>query len=239
MISTESISVVSDFHFYLSDEIISLYGGQGYKSNRKIINQWIILDDSTQIIKYIPQLGLAPFHQDLNGLIGFVYVDNEAGISCKILFQCDILKEQNLSTLPFYPIEHVGITLRYSVIEILNYLVLSDNERRQYNLPEYPDWIYFYQSSDIAKVRSCTSIDRFRAISHFDDLQVIAYSSILKKVELLWVRMKAFNDKTGHFQGILNSEPYDDFGIHKGEEVLVGRTPGEKDWALQIQINEN
>lgn len=95
----------------------------------------------------------------------------------------------------------------------------------------------YYRASDpVETSRSFTFLDSLRHENFIDDILVLFYKETLQP-EGCWVRIKNIVDlhREEHaFVGILLNEPNQDFGCHRGEEILFFTLKNSKNQTMCI-----
>lgn len=74
-----------------------------------------------------------------------------------------------------------------------------------------------YGNEDLDLIRSIADIDVYRDDTFFDDVQVVLAGDDLKP-EIVWIKTEKILDDD-LFAGVLLNEPYEDFGVHRGDAV--------------------
>lgn len=154
-----------------------------------------------------------PGYEQANCVLGFGYIDREAGLTVEIL-SCGHFSEDN--QYHFYkPNNQVRTHVRIAAVENIQFSILSEDavptklyEDKLSVLDEYS------AGDDIENTRSMTFLDASRDDYNIDDVLVHLIKP-LHKVEACWVRIESL--KANKIVGKLLNEPFQNLGIHKGE----------------------
>lgn len=187
-------------------------------SDREMIHRWAIVGRNPGIDYLLDRKGLKG--HDVNGGIGYIYVDHHQGISLRIHALCHIQP----GTLPDIVInfEDHGedLILRYD--EIGPFALLSNEDANTLSFLEEQRWHIYYESESLRKIRDRVDLDKFRAPGYFDDVYVVLVSHDPDHVpEVVWVRLEEMTDDGTRFRGIMLNEPDGGFGVHEGEMIVV------------------
>lgn len=172
--------------------------------------------------------------EELNGLIGYCYIDYTEGIS----FQpCAAISSGGdwlqLRDLPNYETMYV---FRFRDNDISNTYKQGDRVMELHNIPEdallmnpedlnmdmsmFDKFIerfeHYKPSEDVTHIRELRHLDRFRNELYPDDVQVLLYREG-KDIEQVWVRTMFLGEHT--MFGKLLNEPYGDLDFHEGEII--------------------
>lgn len=205
---------------------------------RMIINQWVSFQDEWGILSSISQFkdleNIPDFRRVKNiPLLGYVYVDHDAGISLKVegLYFTPGEQPPDCDTVSRFLRDSVSLKFRYDLIRMLDLSILENDERIRLSLPVSPEWIQLYENPKLNTARDCTAIDYLRAEGFFDDVYaVIMHSgtseghtgtSDTPKPEIVWVRLLEYSKEDRQFRGILLNQPLHEIGIQKNDIVFL------------------
>ncbi|MGN0384374.1 MAG: hypothetical protein ACI4EX_00630 [Lachnospiraceae bacterium] len=198
---------------------------------RDITDRIIIVLNKEIIVR---SFGNTSVTKNLNGLIGYCYIDYTEGISFQpcaaVSAGEDWLK---LKDLPNYETMYV---YRFRDNEISNSYRQGEKTMELYNIPEdalimYPEnlnmdmsmfdafierFTHYAPSEEVAHIRELKHLDPFRNDLYPDDLRVLLYREG-KDIEQVWVRTMFLSEHT--MFGKLLNEPYGDLDFHKGEII--------------------
>lgn len=198
-------------------------------TQRMIINQWVSFQDELGILKSIPRLDGLKEMPDLQRvkdvpLLGYVYVDHDAGISLKVegFYLSAPEPDPKIETISKFVRDSVSLKFRFDVIRMRDIHILDEHERNRLSLPISPDWLQFYESPEMKVIRNNESLDRCRAEGFFDDVfAIIPSKGILNDEEagntpeIVWVRLESYSDRDDVFKGILLNQPNQGSGLNK------------------------
>ena len=216
-----------------------------------VVNQWVSFQDDLGILTSISQfknLTDVPDFQNVKGIpvLGYVYVDHDAGISLKVegLFRPETEPDPEIETISKFVRDSVSLKFRYDVIRLLDLHVLHDEERNRLSLPDSPDWLRFYESPELNDVRRNVSLDRCRAEGFFDDVFAIIPSKGIFSTrsedetghnpEIVWVRLESYSDEEDLFRGILLNQPNQDSGMNKNDVVTLSPIQSKGEMVLLV-----
>ncbi len=195
-------------------------------SDREIVSRWAIFENDPAIDRILAGRGLVP--SEGNGVIGYIYVDHEMGISFRIHALCRIEPGKIPQIVVNFQDHGEDCIIRYD--EFGEYRLLSNNEAnsisladdQRYNLFEDQRWFIYYDPEKLHEIRNRVDLDRFRAAGYFDDVSVILLARDQERIpEVVWVRLEELSADGKSFQGILLNEPDMDFGVHEGDMLTV------------------
>jgi len=213
-----------------------------------IINQWVSFQDDLGILELIPRLKSIkdiPDFQDFKDvpLLGYVYIDHDAGISLKVegFYLSSPEPDPKIETISKFVRDSVSLKFRFDVIRMLDIHILDEHERNRLSLPVSPDWLQFYESPELNVVRNNASLDRYRAEGFFDDVfAIIPSKGILfnegagDTPEIVWVRLESYSDREDLFKGILLNQPNQGSGLNKNDEVMLFPLKFNGEMILQV-----
>ncbi len=207
-------------------------------TERMVVNQWISFPDTLGILNALPNfmsLNDVPDLQKTKDIpvLGYVYVDHDAGISLKVegLSFDEGEPAPEMESVSRFIRDSVSLKFRFAVIQMLDLTILDKDERNRLSLAEHPDWLQFYESPELKATRNCSAIDNLRAEGYFDDVHAILPATIIIDVqsdkpitltpEIVWVRLKDYSEATKQFSGILLNQPHQEFGVKKNDVVSL------------------
>jgi len=189
-------------------------------TDRDIINQWVfgkIFDGLKESL--LVEMGLE--NSDINGYIGFCYMDDSMGISCRMHSLCKKEKGKKPHIVVNLHDALKDIVLRYDCLEVIE--ILPQKQVKSLGLEEKSAWVeQFYESSVLVPIREREDLDQFRAPGFFDDVEaILAPKNLEGPSEKIWVRLRGITDNENMFRGVLLNQPYGDFGVNEGDSVTV------------------
>ena len=197
-------------------------------TDRILVYSWVFVSDfrpySEALHKKVDEI---PSTAD--SAVGYIYIDHEAGISLKIEYLCrNLVSLGNEESL--IPLEKlISLRFRYNTLKTVSLKLLSIESIQRLGLAPAPDWVRHYDSPDLRIIREFTWLDPFRAPGFFDDVMAILPGQDKDVPEIVWVRLFRYFPDTNQFHGILLTEPFRDYGIHRNDIInvqTVGK-PGE------------
>jgi hypothetical protein len=222
-------------------------------TQRMVIYQWVCFPDELGVLRSLPgfrNLKDIPNFEEAKDLplLGYVYVDHEAGISLKVegLFFQESEQAAEMKKISEFIRDSVSLKFRYDVIQLLDLHILNDDERERLSLPDHPDWLQFYESPELNITREDASIDHLRAEGFFDDVQAVIPPKVIIHTgsdnptlfapEFVWIRLASYSDVDKQFKGFLLNQPHQEFGMNKGEMVLL--SPMKSDGNLLLIVKK-
>lgn len=194
----------------------------GYKSFREVYHKLAIVLDNGFCATMLNtmQEKIIPDGIELNSALVYGYIDKICGFSYKVL---GLTYYEDGDYTLVWPNEEVGLTVRgenfhnFAIIPIEN-KALEKRYSRDINLTNE-----CYSNDKDEKLRSFTELDKFRHYDFPDDVLVILFRNG-KQPEQIWVRVTEFvgkgEEEALFFKGNLLNEPYEDYGVHSGDEVV-------------------
>jgi hypothetical protein len=207
-------------------------------SPRMVIYRWVCFQDHQGILKAIPGLKSIKDVPDLQKakdipLLGYIYVDHDAGISLKVegLYAGENERSEDVEKISAFLRDSVSLKFRYDLVKLLDLRILSPDERDGVSLPDQPDWLHFYGSPELNAIRENQSIDPLRADGYFDDVQAILPPMEVRSTdsdesagfvpEIIWVRLESYSDSDDRFKGVLLNQPFHESGVNKNDMVTL------------------
>jgi len=177
-------------------------------TQRMIVNQWVSFLDELGVLKSIPRLNgvkeMPDFEQVKDvPLLGYVYVDHDAGISLKVegLYQSAGVHDPEIETISKFIRDSVSLKFRFDIIRMIDFNILDDKERNRLSLPVSPDWLRFYESPELNVVRNNVLLDRCREFEFSTYVfaiipsKRIPYDKVAGNTpEIVWVRLERYSD---------------------------------------------
>lgn len=161
-------------------------------------------------------LGDYPRIEEADYYLGYGYIDHEAGVTIEVLALAKVGEEVEI--FDANP-NHASTKIRIGELTDTPMIIVNDGDGRIRNeFAEILDIIDegYTQNDMIEESREYDFLDEFRDERYIDDVRVILYKENLKPEEV-WVRIEGTKDHT--IVGTLIVEPYQDYGVHKGDEV--------------------
>lgn len=208
---------------------------------RDIVDKMIIIISKDIITK---AFGTGNNTEELNGLIGYCYIDYTEGISFQPCAAISCGEDWlQLMDLPNYDIMYV---FRFRDDVISSTYKLGDGVMELHNIPEdtllmnpedldmdmsmfnqfIENFEHYKPSEEVAYIRELRYLDKFRHKLYPDDVQVLLHRNG-KDIEQVWVRTM-FSEENTMFGELLN-EPYGDLDFHKGEIIEFQMVQSDED----------
>ncbi len=163
-----------------------------------------------------------PKSNQADGILTYGYCDNSAGFTLEIL----ALAKNDDSGTVFDDISNdERFVLRFGAVanDVFQYVDDSDGilaERYKEKINDIHT--YYHASNSVETSRSFAFLDPLRHENFIDDILVLFYKETLQP-EGCWVRIKDIVDLHSEehaFVGTLLNEPNQEFGCHRGQEIL-------------------
>ena len=156
------------------------------------------------------------FPKESDSILTWCYFDHECGITFEFL--CPF----NLKENKYYEIKNKDFSMKWRKGAVNEYemeIILRDVLKSK----KLWDYIFFivenYENNDdLNETRQVKDIDHLREKDYPDDIMITLYKENLNP-ETLWVRLLTFNN--GNFNGKLQNEPFQNFGIHLGDIIEI------------------
>lgn len=185
-------------------------------SFRDEVDRWVLLRDGEGLLAS----ELERFGAPGPCAIGFVYIDHEMGISCRVTAFCAADEYGHGIRCNGAPSHHgAALILRYEVLQRLGVMPLHPAERRRLRLLRKPNWWKHYHEPAMQSVRGYRYLDPLRAPGYPDDIQFIIQDSDEHSAELVWGRVLADGGCYSFICTLLSQPHYWDYTI--GDVVLV------------------
>ena len=161
-----------------------------------------------------------PGIEEADSYLGYGYIDHTAGVTVEVL----ALAKAGDKIEFFEPYtEQAMMKVRMEELKDTPFVILPDPDGQiRANYKEKLDIIdEGYQcSEELQEARNLDFLDESRHPVFIDDVAVVLYKEGLQ-LERVWVRMEGIRKREGGacFVGNLIVEPYQDYGVHDGDEV--------------------
>ena len=161
-----------------------------------------------------------------NGYLAYGYIDHECGLSLHVLAAARASKN---GIKYFEPANDLMSVIRIGAVEDDPFRFEPDEDgslSKQYGERVSLVNENYYAGEDIETTRSLTFLDASRHEYYIDDVLV----HLLKegnRPDGCWARIIGLQDHV--FIGKLLNEPYQDFGVHKGEDIAFVVTKNDED----------
>lgn len=151
-----------------------------------------------------------------NGILTYGYYDRDAGLTLEVLATAQVEGEHASFEKTAMNIHSF---LRIEDVAEDDFLYFADEDGRlAARYAKKIETLHPYDADEaIEKTREMTFLDGCRHEIFIDDIKVFLVKEGLEP-EVCWVRMSGLGEH--FFLGILRNEPAQDFGCHKGEEVV-------------------
>lgn len=185
-------------------------------TDREIIDQWVLARFEAEELARLFGDG----HEEMNSVIGFIYVDSSCGMTLNVEFGG--VADGEVFRPFFRPADFKQrFFVRYSLFAKKEMRLLSQEEKAGLKLPDYPDWLsIYYDDEEKMEMRSLTWLDQVRAPGFPDDIKCLVYDEKTKNGEWVWARLLHQYADCRFICRLLN-EPFKDFGVHKDDTISV------------------
>lgn len=185
-------------------------------TDREIIDKWVLAHFETKELARLFGEG----YEEMNAVIGFIYVDSSCGMTLNVEFG-GIAAGDGFQPI-FRPINFKQrFFVRYSLFAKKEMRLLTQEEKAELKLPEYPDWLsIYYDDEEKEEMRSLIWLDQVRAPGFPDDIKCLVYDEKTKNGEWVWATLIHQYADYRFICRLLN-EPFKEFGVHKGDTISV------------------
>lgn len=175
-----------------------------------LADQWVKITGISQPIKKV----LPEFETE--NVIGYVYIDHEAGVTLDIikLFEIqgeEIVFQESPADKNIRVICRLNGILQSDQIDIL-----SEELIEKYQL-EKPEYLHIYERKDLEVFRQIEDFHPFRAEGYPDDLQILLPPTETLQPELIWGRVEKFEN--GKLTCQILNQPRQNFGVKLNDLV--------------------
>lgn len=164
-----------------------------------------------------------------DGFLAYGYIDEEAGLSFKVLSSANI--RNNKLSRGLFNEEHEFI-IRVGGLKGCEYLDLKYCDVNTSDFDEYINEInetYKCSSKQTEEMRNFEFLDSARHPYYPDDIKVVLFSEQLEP-EVVWVKCWVFTENK--LYGKLLNEPNQDFGVHLTN--IIGFAPVKGDFGIMF-----
>lgn len=190
------------------------------------IETWILIQNLN------PQLAeiAAEFDEVSDCIIGYLYVDHEAGTTADLYGFCEMDDQDNLSlTTQLIEDAEQRIIVRYESMLDTSITALSHEQLTAFELPITPFWLTFYSAPEYDMTRSIRDLDPIRFPGFPDDIQFYLFDNDRPDldVEIIFGRLEQQLEPPEFFMVELLNQPFSDYGVNVGDQVVVQLTEYE------------
>ncbi len=194
----------------------------GRAAIEELLDRWVLLFPAAAARLGDALPGPAGTH-----LVGFLYVDLQAGISLHVLGTATVAAGGAV-TLAGRVADRSRLILRHGVFQSLTPQALTASQREALGLAEVPDWLESYRRPETAPIRRLAWLDPLRCPGYPDDIRFrLARRGM--QAEVVWgTAWRLAGEDADGFTLIeceLLNEPNQDWGVHAGDRVLVRARP--------------
>jgi len=191
-------------------------------SFRDEVDRWVLIRDGEGLLTS----ELRHFGAPGPCAIGFVYIDHEMGISCRVTAFCTADDYGHDIQINGAPSDRgTALIFRHDILRRLEVTRLHPAERQRLRLLRTPNWLRHYRNPAMETVRRYRYLDPLRAPGYPDDIQFIIQDSDGLPPELVWGRLLV-DGGAGSFICTLLSQPHQaDYAPGDTVLVQVDRTP--------------
>lgn len=210
----------------------------GYKSFRDVYHKLaIVLDngycfDTFQMMEQSSKQKVVPKGIQVNSALVYGYIDKMCGFSYKVL---GLTYYEDGDYTLIWANDEVGLTVRGKCFKSFELIPIENKALNKRYTTEIEITNAGYSDENDKFLRSITYLDKFRHYDCPDDVLAVLYLQGMKP-ERIWVRPVQFigdNEGRHYFFAKLLNEPFSDYGVHNGEQVvLVIDKQGEEDIAI-------
>lgn len=185
------------------------------------MNEQMVEIHGAKMVQLLEKMGLKL--DNLYGALMYGYIDHDAGFTFEIMA---------LETKKYISVEYRIVPINVSCkIPRLDVQEMEIDIVDGVNISLFQDKIDIihkqaYVSKTLLELRNYKDLDLSRHSEYPDDVIVYLLSSNLDP-EACWLRLEGM--KEDKMYGNLLVEPKQDFGVHKGDEILFGMTKMEDD----------
>lgn len=166
---------------------------------------------------YKKTLNEFPNNKDANCMIGYGYIDHDAGFTVGILSLAKVEKDK---IKIFDGNNIISSKVRMNTSEIEGYYGNNEMDKELAKIHKEKIKIINtgYESKKLKRTREDEDLDEFSHSQFLDDV-IVHFVKDGLRTEQCWVRINESTEQG--YKGILLNEPNQKFGIHMGDEVIV------------------
>jgi hypothetical protein len=154
-------------------------------------------------------------------VIGYLYIDHDAGTSLYIESFCTILEDGTIQYTVSPSSDGTVLIVRYDVLKDFDIAALTAAQLQALNIPIRPFWADIYQTEVQYTLRRNRELDSLRYPGFPDDINVIIFPADIEvELEEVWGRLIQQQGPTQYLVQILD-EPEQDLGFHQGDQLSV------------------
>jgi hypothetical protein len=179
-------------------------------------NSWVLTKDLTGHLKHVFQ------HYGATGdhIIGFVYVDHEAGLSMHLHRFCTIGFLGGMKVTRDLDEARVMGLIRYDLLSRCKLEHLTLERVKSFGFPVKPDYIDIYDhSEEYRRLRTLSFIHPLRSPGFPDDIK-FAMMARERQIEQVWGRLEKRLGET-LYECVLLNTPHQDFGVKALDHIIV------------------
>jgi hypothetical protein len=180
-----------------------------------LLGQWVVFENQAELLEQA--LADTPLlDPELNGGVGYIYVDREVGLSLSLDFAAVIDGDGDVSrAIPLRVPGGLQVDLRYPILQELALRPVADHERSLLELPTEPVWLIAHHHPAAEALRGERELDPLRAAEHPDDLRVVLMDDGLQP-EAVWGRVQGVTDTRDLLLELI-THPMQDFDLSAGD----------------------
>lgn len=184
-----------------------------------MVDSWVVFQPPAYMMKAMLKNNSID-RPELNGGVGFVYIDHEAGISLRLHWTVAIQK-QSFELLDLVMKEQGSMLLfRYGLFNEMGFYPLNSEELKKLDLPDYPEsQINYLPNTAVQWMRQDSRFDTYRASGFPDDLRFTIFQGGLKP-EDVWGRFEGLSSD-GFYVVRLMNRPHQNFGVNFGKLLKI------------------
>lgn len=193
-----------------------------------LADTWVkITGISDPIKKVLPEF-------ETENVIGYVYVDHEAGITLDIIKLFEIQGEE-IVFQDSPSDKNIRVICRLDGILQSNQVdVLSEEFLEKHSL-ERPEYLDLYERKDLEEFRHIEDFHNFRAEGYPDDIQILLPPTETLQPELIWGRVEKFEN--GKLTCQVLNQPRQNFGVNVNSLVTAAPYIIQDEKYLVVEIN--
>ena len=194
----------------------------GYNNFREVYHKLAIVIDNGYCFNTfnMMQEKIVPEGIEVNSALVYGYIDKMCGFSYKVL---GLTYYEDGDYTLMWPNDEVGLTVRGECFKEFELIPIENKALQKRYAKDIEITNSCYSNEKDEFLRSITCLDKFRHYDCPDDILAILYVHE-KKPERIWIRPTEYiGDKEGrkYFFSKLLNEPFADYGVHNGEQVIL------------------
>lgn len=188
----------------------------------RIVNKWVLIHNTGKMFNHDKER----YGVSVDFCIGYVYVDQQAGLTIDILSYCEV-DDKSITLTKGPHDENTSMKVRFSHANNTNLTckVLTDEQLKSLSLPTEPDWLQFYKvkgQEELDRIRQINLLHPLRAPRFPDDIRfILASNNPSIQPEQVWGRIIANPQESIFIIRLLNQPNQDIDGIKINDVLAV------------------